>query len=120
LSDRSQIETTVLQFFEALNTDDASGVALSEYVEYTGMLTPEPVRGEIDVREHLHQIAPFMRNVSHGKMIIEDGRCAVLSEFDGVNNVHTKGAFFLEMEEGRISKMTAVFDTRPLMSGGGS
>ena len=120
MSDRPQIETTVLQFFEALNTDDISEVALSEHVEYTGMLTPEPIRGETDVREHLQQIAPFMLNVSHGEMIIEDSRCAVLSEFDGVNNVHTEGAFFLEMEAGKFSKITAVFDTRPLMSGGGS
>ena len=117
MSDRAQVEAVIQQFFEALNSDDASGVLLSDGVEYIGILMSDPVCGETDVREHLQQIAPFMLNVKHGQMIIEAGSVAILTEFDGVNDIHVDGAFFMDVEDGKISRIRAIFDSRTLLSG---
>jgi hypothetical protein len=120
LSDRTQVEAIALQFFETMSTDDVSGLPLSKQVEYFGILTPEPIRGEFEVREHLQQIAPFMLNVKHGKMIIEGGAVAALVEFDVVNGIHVKGAYFLEVVAGEICLLRAIFDSHAMMSGSGA
>jgi len=101
-----------LKFVEALNIDDASAVPLAENVEYYGIFSPEPVRGEAGVREHIDQIAPFMLNETFGKTIIEGGSAAVRATFDSVTGIHAEGAYFFEVEDGRIREVRAVFDTR--------
>ena len=116
MDDRSQIETLVMDFFKALNSDDFGVFPFSEQVQFSGPLAQDTV-GESEVREHLQQIAPFMLNVSHGKMIIDGNSVAMTSEFDGVNGVHVEGAFFLEIENGRVSRINSVFDSRPLIAG---
>jgi hypothetical protein len=117
VSERSQLEKLVLQFFEALNSEDAGGVPLSEHVVFGGMLTPEPVRGRADVRAHLQQIAPFIRNIRNGNMVIEDGAVAVPVKFEAVNGVVIEGAFFFSTEDGAFTLIRALFDTHPLMTG---
>ena len=117
MQDRAQVEAAILKFFEALNIDDASGVPLAEDVHYFGMFSPEPVRGEMDVRDHIQQIAPFMENEKYSRMIVEGGSVAVTAEFDSVNGLHNEGAFFFEVEDGHISMVKAVFDTRRMFEG---
>jgi len=117
VSNRLQVETAILHFFEVMNSDDVSGLPLSENVEYFGILSKEPVRGESAVRDHIQQIAPFMLNVINRKMIIEGDSGAVLTKFEGVNGVHVDGSFFFEVEDGKISEIRAIFDSRPLFSG---
>lgn len=117
MSNRLQVETTILRFFESMNSDDVSGLPLADQVELHGPLTPEPVRGEAEVRNHLQQIAPFMLNVNTGKMIIEGNSAAVLAEFEGVNGIRLEGAYFLQVEDGKISDVKTIFDSRPLFAG---
>jgi hypothetical protein len=117
MSDRSQVANIVVQFFEALNSDDVSSLPLSRHVEYAGMMTPEPVCGESQVRGHLQQVAPFMLNVKHGEMIIEDGAVAVPVEFDGVNGIRVEGAFFMKVKDGAFCLLRAIFDTHSLLTG---
>jgi len=100
-----------------MNSDDASKLPLSEHVEYVGILTPEPIRGEVDVRAHIQETAPFMLNITRGEIVIDGDSCAVLSDFEAVNGVQTEGAYFLEVTDGNISRIRAVFDSRPLFSG---
>ena len=117
LSNRTEVESVVQKFVEALNIDDASVVPLTEHVEYHGMFSPIPVCGEVDVRDYIEQIAPFMINEKYGKMIIEGGSVAVMTSFDSVNGTHNEGAFFFEVEGDKISAIKAVFDTRKLFAG---
>ena len=117
MEDREQVEAAILKFFEALNIDDASGVPLAKNVEYHGMFSPEPVRGDVDVRDYIQQIAPFMLNERYSKMIVEDGSVAVTADFDSVNGIHDEGAYFFEVEQGHIKGVKAVFDTRRMFEG---
>jgi len=117
VNNRSQVESAILHFFDALNSDNISGLPLAQNVEYYGILVTEPVRGESEVRDHLQQIAPFILNVSNRKMIIDKDSGAVLTKVEGVNGVHVDGAYFLKVEDGKISEIRAIFDSRPLFAG---
>lgn len=99
-----------------MNSDDASGLPLSGDVEYEGVLNPEPIRGEAEVRDHIQQIAPFM-DVSQKMVLIDGDSAAILADFESVNGIHSKGAFFLEVTSGKISRIRTVLDTRPLFAG---
>lgn len=114
---RAQVESAILQLFEALNSDDVSDLPLAENIKFFAMLTSESISGEPAVRDHLQQLAPFMLNVENRQMVIDDDSGAVLTKFEGVNGVHIDGAYFLKLEEGKISEIRPVFDTRPLFSG---
>lgn len=117
MEDRSQVEAVISKFFEALNIDDASDVPLAKDVKYYGMFTPTPTCGETDVRDHIQQIAPFMENEKYGKIIIEGGSVAVMAEFDSVNGLHNEGAFFFEVQDGELTEVRVVFDTRRMFEG---
>lgn len=117
MSNRSQVETAIRLFFDAINSNDASVLPLSENVEYRGILTPDPKRGEAEVRDHIEQVAPFVLNLSQKQTVIENDSVAVLVSFEGVNGVSLEGAYFLQVENGEISQITAVFDSRPLFTG---
>lgn len=117
MEDREQVKAAILKFFEALNIDDAGDVPLAKNAEYHGMFSPEPVRGEAEVRDYIQQVAPFMLNEKYSKMIVEDGSVAVTAEFDSVNGMHNEGAFFFEVENGHIKMVKAVFDTRRMFEG---
>lgn len=114
---RARIEAVISKFFEALNNDDASDVPLTEEVEYYGMFSPVPVKGASDVRDYLEQIAPFMLNEKHGRMIVEGDSVAVTGEFDSVNGLHNEGAFFFEIRDSKIDEVRVIFDTRRMFEG---
>lgn len=117
MSTRAEVEAVVLKFVEALNIDDASIVPLAKDVEYHGMFSPNPVCGEVDVRDYIDQIAPFMLNETYGRIIIEGGLVAVRTSFDSVNGIHNEGAFFFEVEDNQIKSIKAIFDTRRIFTG---
>lgn len=117
MDERSKVEAVIGKFFEALNIDDARDVPLARDVEYYGMFSPIPTRGESDVREYIQQIAPFMENEKYNKSIIEGGSVAVMGEFDSVNGHHNEGAYFFEVKDGLIQEIRAVFDTRRMFEG---
>ena len=120
MSDRSQTESIVGQFYEAMNSDDISRLPLAEDAEYSGVLTPDPVRGEAEVRQHLHETAPFISNIHSTRMIIEDGAVASLTELDVVNGMHVEGTYVFDIENGKISCIRGVFDTRAFFVGSSS
>ena len=117
MEDRSQVEAAISKFFEALNIDNASGVPLAKDVKYYGMFSPAPTCGESEVRDHIQQIAPFMENEKYGKIIIEGVSVAVMAEFDSVNGLHNEGAFFFEVQDGQLTEVRVIFDTRRMFEG---
>jgi ketosteroid isomerase-like protein len=119
LSNRSQIESIIGQFYEAMNSDDTSNLPLAENAEYSGVLTPDPVRGEAQVRQHLQETAPFISNIRSTRMIIEEGAVASLTELDIVNGIHVEGTYVFDVENGKISRIRGIFDTRAFFTGSG-
>jgi hypothetical protein len=117
LSNRAEIEAVLNQFLDALNSDDVSQLPLDEHAMFSGVLSPEPIQGEASVREHLLQIAPFMLNIHSTKVVIEDGAVAALTRFSGVNDVHVWGTMFLDINDGKITSIRSVFDSRPFFAG---
>ena len=117
MEDRSQVEAVISKFFEALNIDDASDVPLAKDVKYYGMLTSAPTCGEVDVRDHIQQIAPFMEDEKYDKIIIDNGSVAVRGEFDSVNGQHYEGAFFFEVQDSELTEVRVIFDTRRMFEG---
>jgi hypothetical protein len=120
LSDRLQVASIVSQFYEAMNSDDISRLPLAESAEYSGVLTPDPVRGEAEVRQHLQETAPFISNIRSTRMIIEDGAVASLTELDVVNGIHVEGAYVFDIENGKIRCIRGIFDTRAFFTGSSS
>ena len=119
MSDRSQTEAIVGQFYEAMNSDDISRLPLEENAEYSGALTPDPVQGEAAVRRHLQETAPFIQNIHSTRMIIEDGAVASLTELDIVNGMHVEGTYVFDIENGKIRRIRGIFDTRAFFTGAG-
>lgn len=117
MEERKRVEAVISKFFEALITDDASGIPFTREVEYYGMFSPSPIKGESDVRDYIQQIAPFMLNEKYGKMIVEGGSVAVTGEFDSVNGLHNEGAFFFEIKDDNIDEVRVIFDTRRMFEG---
>lgn len=117
MSDRSQIEAACRQYFEAINTDDVSNLPLAERVEYSGTVMPEAIVGASAVREHLQQTAPFILNMVIEELIIEGNKAAAIANFEGVNKVKLQGAYFLQFTDEKISRIEAIFDSRPLFAG---
>lgn len=117
MTSRTEVEAVILKFVEALNIDDASLVPLAEDVVYYSLFSSEPTRGAADVREHIDQVAPFMLNETFGKMIIEGGSAAVRAVFDSTSGIHVEGAYFFEVENGKIREVRAVFDTGAAFKG---
>lgn len=120
MNDRAQIESIVSQFYEAMNSDDISRLPLAENAEYSGVLTPDPVRGEAEVRQHLQETAPFISNIRSTRMIIEDGAVASLTELDVVNGIHVEGTYVFDIENGKIRRIRGIFDTRAFFTGSSS
>ncbi len=119
MSDRLQVASIVGQFYEAMNSDDISRLPLAENAEYTGVLTPDPVRGEAEVRQHLQETAPFIQNIHSTRLIIEDGAVASLTELDIVNGMHVEGTYVFDIENGKIRRIRGIFDTRAFFTSSG-
>lgn len=58
-----------------------------------------------------------MLNETYGNMIIEGGSVAVMTSFDSVNGRHQDGAYFFEVEDGKLARVKALFDTRQIFCG---
>ena len=114
---RDRVVWAIGKFFQALHLDDAAGVPLTHGVRYYGMFSPEPITGEIEVRDYIQQISPFMLNEKHGNMIIEGNSAAVTAEFDSVNGLHNEGAFFFKISDDKIDEVRVIFDTRRMFEG---
>ena len=117
MSNRAEIEAVINQLFEALNSDDVNALPLTQNAEYSGALTPEPVIGEESVRQRLQEFAPFMLHLNAHRLIIENGAAAALIEFTGVNGVRIEGTMFIDVEQGKISRIRSIFDSRPFFAG---
>jgi len=117
LTSHAQVKAIAEQFFNALRTDNIGSLPLATDVEFTSVLQPEPIKGEPDVRAHLLDISPFILDSDYSHLTIENSAAAALTEFTTVNGVKSQGAYFLNVENGEITSIINIFDTRPLFKG---
>jgi hypothetical protein len=117
MSDRSAVETAVNLYFEGVNSNDASIIPLADDVVLTGPMMPEPVTGELTVRQYISDISPFVVRIEKKSMVIEGDTAAVILEFEGVNGVTFEGAEFFRVRDGKIYFDQTFFDSRPLLKG---
>jgi hypothetical protein len=109
----------VNRFIQAFNSNDASTAPLAGDVVYSGPLMPEPLRGELAVRRHIDEIAPFVARLQLKWIITEADSAAAVFEFEGLNGIVIEGAEFFRIRDGLICEGRVFFDTRPLIQGGG-
>jgi hypothetical protein len=117
LSERLKIEQAIARYVEAINTDNVDIIPLSADVVMCGPMTPEPIRGETAVRQHLGETSPFIARMELKISVIENNTAAVFMEFEGLNGVVIEGAYFFRFEDGLICLAQAFFDTRLLFKG---
>ncbi len=117
MSDRTDMERIISLYFEAINSIDASIVALTDDVEIRGPMLPEPITGEAAVRQHIADTAPFIARQVEKYSVIEGDSAAVILEFEGINGLIMEGAEFFRVRDGKICDMQNFFDTRSLIRG---
>lgn len=118
MSQRTEIEGLIDQFFKAVEDHDVGDLPLSDHVSYSGNMLPQAVEGALAVRRYLSDAAPFIASFRIEETVIAGGSAAILIRYQGINGVHFEGGYFMDFEDGRIARIRTVFDSRPLMSGG--
>jgi hypothetical protein len=118
MSDSEHIEGTIRDFFAATSTDEVAALSLADQVEMHGPMLPEPLHGEVAVREHLHQLAPFIKHTEVLELVIDRNSAAARTLTHSINGVELEGAYFFRIYQGQISRIRSLFDTRVLLAGG--
>ena len=118
MSDRATIEQLLHQFFQAIRDRNMNHLPLGDQVSYSGTMVPEAIEGPDAVRAHMSGTAPFIKSFQVGDSVIESNAAAVLVQYEGINGVSFEGCYFMDFENGQISRIRTVIDSRPLMQGG--
>ena len=117
MNNREEIQDLVELYIEAMNNDEVDTIPLTDDVEFRGAMLSEPIVGEVAVREHLRQIAPFF-NTRLIYLIIENDTAAAMMDIEMVNGTNHQGAAFFRVRGGKICYDQAFFDTHRLFKGG--
>lgn len=117
MDQRSEIERAISLFIEAINSNDASRIPLTDDVVMSGPMMPEPTIGQAEVRQYIDETSPFIAHMELKTTLIDDDRAAIIMEFTGLNGVVIEGARFLRFRDGKISSDQNFFDSRPLFKG---
>ena len=117
MSERTDIERTIGLYFEAISSNDASIVPLTDDVVICGPMLPEPITGQAAVRQYIVDTAPFIARWVEKFSVIEGDSAAVILEFEGLTGLIIEGAEFFRIRDGKICHMQNFFDTRPLFKG---
>jgi len=106
------------QFFDAIEHRDMGQLPLDEGATYSGTMLPEGAEGADAVRKYMSETAPFIKSFRVEDIVIESRSAAVLVRYEGINNVHFEGCYFMDFDNDQIARIRTVFDSRPLMKGG--
>ena len=111
---QAQIEALARQLFEALRSADLSEVSLAEDAEFFGAMMPKAIQGADQIRTHLAEIAPFLRDIRVLEQVAGGDAIAVRAHFQAVNGRDFEGAVFLKCRGEALHELRFLFDTRPL------
>ncbi|HKX57406.1 MAG TPA: nuclear transport factor 2 family protein, partial [Xanthomonadales bacterium] len=117
MSDSQHIERIIREYFAAMTAGPEQTLQLTDQIEVSGSMLPEPLHGIAAVREHLQQIAPFISRTEVLEIVIDRNSAAVRVLIHSLNGVEVESAFFFRIHHGQISRVRSLFDTRTLMQG---
>ncbi|MEJ2383901.1 MAG: nuclear transport factor 2 family protein [Xanthomonadales bacterium] len=116
MNERERIQRVVEQYVEGINSNDASGIPLTDDVRFEGAMLAEPCVGEAAVRAHLAQVAPFVTMRLVG-LVVEDATAAAEIELRTVNGQTLMSAGIFDIRDGCISHHRGFTDTHRLFTG---
>jgi ketosteroid isomerase-like protein len=117
MNQRSDIEQAVKLFIEAINSNDASKIPLTEDVVMSGPMMAEPTVGAAAVRQYINETSPFIALMELKTTLIDGDEAAIIMEFTGLNGVVIEGAEFFRFRDGKIASDQIFFDARRLFKG---
>jgi ketosteroid isomerase-like protein len=117
MSERRDIEQAIASYIEAINTDNANIIPLAADAVMNGPMMPEPVHGELAIRQHIADTAPFIARIAVKTTVIENDNAAVVVVFEGLNGLKIEGAYIFRFAGGLICHVQVFFDTRFLYKG---
>jgi hypothetical protein len=118
MSNKMAIESVLAQFFQAVRDCDMSQLPVASHVSYSGTMLREPAKGAGAVKYYMSETAPFIKSFSIEETVIGSDSAAVIVRYEAVNGVIFEGCYFLDVENGLITRIRTVFDSLPLMKGG--
>lgn len=117
MSQSEQTRAFILNYLDALNENATDRIPIAEDCQYKGSMLAETIRGAATVREHIAAIAPFIGQCEILRMVIEGGSGAVIVRLKGLGRRTIEGAIFFEVEDGQLTRMENLYDSRQLLDG---
>lgn len=117
MSERFEIEQAIHLFVDAVNSNDASKIPLTEDVTMSGPMMAEPTLGEAAVRQYINETSPFIAHMDILEILIDGDCAAIVMKFTGINGVVIEGAEFFRFRNGKIALDKIFFDSRRLFKG---
>jgi hypothetical protein len=117
MNQTEQTRSFILDYFEALNKRAAERIPIAENCRYSGSMLAGKIRGAETVREHITNIAPFIDRFEILRLVAEGPSGAVIVRLQGLGGKTIEGAVFFEVEDGRLTRVDNLYDTRQLVNG---
>ena len=117
MNNREEIANVIDTYIEGVNTENVDMIPLTDDVEFRGPMLSEPIIGEPAVREHLRQIAPFVK-LKLVYLIVENDTAAAMLNMETINGVKMQGAGFFRIRDGAVCFDQGFSDTHRLYKGG--
>ena len=117
MTERSQIKDIIDDYIRAVNANDLSDVPFSPGVVMTGPMIPVPIEGAQAVREHLQNVAPFVKHFALLELVIEGEKAAGVFDYESINGIRFQACQFFRFENGAIAEDRVFYDTAILMRG---
>ena len=105
----------IKDYFDALGADRLEDIPVAENCSYTSSMLSETIYGAAGVRQHIAQIAPFVERFEVKRMVVEGINGAVIVRLFGFGNKRVEGVVFFVVEDGCLTALDNLFDTRQLL-----
>ena len=117
MSQTEQTRSFIRNFFDALNERVVERVPIASDCRYTGSMLAGKIRGADRVHEHLGVIASLIDRFEILRLVADGPSGAVIVQLQGIGSKTIEGAMFFEVEDGRLTRLDNLFDTRQLVNG---
>lgn len=117
MSQTEQTRSFIRHYFEALNEHAVERIPIAENCRYTGSMLAGTIQGADTIREHIGAIAPFIDRFEILRLVVEGPSGAAIVRLQGLGSKTIQGAVFFFVEDGKLTRLDNLFDTRQLVNG---
>jgi len=117
MSQTEQTRSFMRNYFDALNEQAVERIPIAGDCRYSGSMLAGTIRGADTVREHIGAVAPFIDRFEILRLVAEGPSGAVIVRLQGLGGKTIEGAVFFEVEDGQLTRLDNLFDTRQLVNG---